>query len=342
MFKITKYNNLDDDKITIKNKISIGENASNIFLRYNKKEFVIQGPIMIAPFGVSQFGQNKYIDLSFVNIENDESIKKFHDAVSLINQFVLKHMRYKEKYYKKDFVNSIKKSDGIYPKRIRLSLDKACKVYNNYKQEIDIKQIKSRALLKTLINISHVWMNNGKFGIFWNILQIKHYGKLVLTEYEFIEDENPQILKIPVINETVIPRNSIPLPPPLPQVKQDLMKEKYIKYFKMLEMGVNSDAVKQKLVMDGHDPNIIDNPSCDTVCPKKNNKETTSLPSIKDKVNLLSELKSGIKLKNVIRILKPKSKINLKKKSENLTVPSLWEVRNCLNNLKKTNINLLK
>ena len=67
-----------------------------------------------------------------------------------------------------------KKSDGIYPKRIRLSLDKACKVYNNYKQEIDIKQIKSRALLKPLINISHVWMNNGKFGIFWNILQIKH------------------------------------------------------------------------------------------------------------------------------------------------------------------------
>ena len=250
-------------------------------------------------------------------------------------------MRYKEKYYKKDFINSIKKSDGIYPKRIRLSLDKECKVYNNYNQEIDIKQIKPRALLKTLINISHVWMNNGKFGIFWNILQIKHYGRLALTEYEFIDDENPQFLKIPIINETIISRNTIPPPPPLHNAKQDIIKEKYKKYFKMLEMGVNTDAVKQKLVMDGYDPNIIDNPSCDTVCPNLNVIEKSSLPSI-DTSNLLLELKSGIKLKNVKRELKPKSKINLKNKTGNLTVPSLWEVRNCLNNLKKTNINLLK
>ena len=64
--------------------------------------------------------------------------------------------------------------------------------------------------------------------------------------------------------------------------------------------------------------------------------------SINSKVNLLSELRSGIKLKNVKRVLKPKSEINLKKKEENLTVPSLWEVRDCLKNLKKTNINLLK
>jgi len=341
MFKVIKYNNLDDDKITLKKKISIGDNAYNIFLRYNNKEFVIQAPIMIAPFGISQFGQNKYIDLSFVNIDNDESIKTFYDSVCVINQFILKHMRYKEKYYKKDFVNSVKKSDGIYPKRIRLSLDKECKVYNNYNQEIDVKQIKPRALLKTLINISHVWINNGKFGIFWNILQIKYYGKLVLTEYEFIEDENPQFLKIPVINEDITPRNTIPPPPPppLPDIKQDIIKKKYMKYFKMLEMGVNSNAVKQKLVMDGHDPNIIDNPSCDTVCPKINSIETLSINS---KVNLLSELKSGIKLKNVKRVLKPKSKINLKNKTGNLTVPSLWEVRNCLKNLKKTNINLLK
>ena len=338
MFNVTKYNNLDINKITLKKKICVGDNCYNIFLRYNKKDMVIQAPIMIAPFGISQFGENKYIDLSFVNTENDESIKNFHDKIILINQFILKNMRYKERYYKKDFINSIKKSDGIYPKRIRLSLDKESKIYNNYNEHINIDKIKPRALLKTLINISHVWINNGKFGLFWNIVQMKHYGKLILTDYEFLEDETPQFLKIPDINKPVIKRDFIPPPPTLPNLK----KEKYVKYFKMLEMGVNSNAVKQKLVMDGHDPNIIDNPSCDTVCPKINNIKTTNTPVIIPKVNLLLELKSGIKLKNVKRVIKPKPEISLKKKSGNLTVPSLWEVRNCLQNLKKTNINLLK
>ena len=334
MFNVTKFDTLDVDKI----KISVGDNCYNIFLRYDKKDLVIQSPIMIAPFGISQFGQNKYIDLSFVNIDNDASIKNFHDKISFINQLILKHMRYKEKYFKKDFINSIKKSDGIYPKRMRLSLDKESKIYNSYNKQSDI-DIKPRALLKTLIHLSHVWVNNGKFGIFWNIVQMKHYGKLILTEYEFLEDETPQFLKIPDINKSVIKRDFIPPPPPpLP----NLNKVKYMRYFKMIEMGVDSNAVKQKLVMDGHDPNIIDNPSCDIVCPKNQDEKKKDELAMSQKVNLLSELTSGIKLKNVKKVTKPKLKKTLKNNNENLTVPSLWEVRNCLKNLKKTNINLLK
>ena len=78
---------------------------------------------MIAPFGINSFGNNNYIDLSFVNMKNDEEIKKFYDKIIEVNIYLLKHMRYKHKYYKKNFINSLKPKSGIYPERIRMSVD---------------------------------------------------------------------------------------------------------------------------------------------------------------------------------------------------------------------------
>ena len=324
MFYVLKPKTIKTELICFNKKVSINDNSYNIFISYkkndSKKDFILQTPIMITPFGISEFGSNKYIDLSFINMNEDDEIRYLYNKIKEINGHILKHMRYKHKCYKRNFINSIKQSSGIYPERIRLSINSQLKIYDKYNQLIDLDSIKSRTLTKALIHVSHIWLNNNKFGIFWNIVQLKTYGKLVLEEFQFLDEDCSQYtIKIPNIN-TIPP----PPPPPLPAPIQD---KKYEKYFKMLKMGINENAVKQKMVMDNVDPNILDNnPSCDILCIN-NNKNKKFVDS---KKNLLSEIKNGFKLKSFA-----KEKKNIKK--NNLLAPSLWEIKNKLKNLKKVN-----
>lgn len=326
MFYVLKPKTIKTELICFNKKVSINDNSYNIFISYKKKEskkdFILQTPIMITPFGVSEFGSNKYIDLSFINMNEDDDIRNLYNKIKEINSHILKHMRYKHKCYKRNFINSIKQSSGIYPERIRLSINSRLKIYDKYNQLIDLESIKSRILTKALIHVSHIWLNNNKFGIFWNIVQLKTYGKLVLEEFQFLDEDHSQYtIKIPNIN-TIPPAPPPPPPPPM-------QGKKYEKYFKMLKMGIKEDAVKQKMIMDNIDPNILDNnPSCDVICVNNNKKQITF-----NKNNLLSEISGGFKLKPV-KSNKIKHKV---KKDNNLLVPSLWEIKNKLKNLKKVN-----
>lgn len=342
MFTVLKSKEFDLKHLHLKKKISVNENSYNIFISYmeHPKELIIQTPIMITPFGISLFGNNKYIDLSFINKNNDEEINLFYEKISEINNHVLKHMRYKHKYFKKNFINSIKSSSGIYPERIRVSISDKIKCYDKYNNIDNLDNLNSRTLVKALIHVSHIWINNGKFGIYWNIVQLKTYGKLILEEFNFLEEDQPSYtIKIPKINNGELERggtmNVPPPPPPLPPPPPaPLINPIYEKYFKMLKMGISSEAVKQKILMDNLDPSIIDNnPSCDVIC---NASVQTRPPA--NNVNLLSEITKGVTLKS-----KNKRKYKLIPKKENksvLSVPSLWEIKNKLSSLKKTNIKL--
>ena len=149
MFTVLKSKDIDLKHLHLKKKISVNENSYNIFVSYKEhpKELIIQTPIMITPFGISLFGNNKYIDLSFINKNNDEEINLFYEKISEINNHVLKHMRYKHKYFKKNFINSIKRSSGIYPERIRVSISDKIKCYRNWlglmKGDLESKFIKN-------------------------------------------------------------------------------------------------------------------------------------------------------------------------------------------------------
>ena len=36
---------------------------------------------MITPFGISEFGSNKYIDLSFINMNEDDEIRYLYNKI---------------------------------------------------------------------------------------------------------------------------------------------------------------------------------------------------------------------------------------------------------------------
>ena len=168
MFYVLKPKTIKTELICFNKKVSINDNSYNIFISYkkndHKKDFILQTPIMITPFGISEFGSNKYIDLSFINMNEDDDIRNLYNKIKEINSHILKHMRYKHKCYKRNFINSIKQSSGIYPERIRLSINSRLKIYDKYNQLIDLESIKSRILTKALIHVSHIWLNNNKFG----------------------------------------------------------------------------------------------------------------------------------------------------------------------------------
>ncbi len=345
MFHILKSDKVIVDNIGFKNKISTNNNSYNIFMNYlhdtKRKDFIIQTPILLCMFGLSSFGNNKYLDLSFVNIDNDEKIRDMRDCINKINKHVLKHMRYKHKKYKSQFINSLKPNNGIYHERLRSSISDDILIFDKYNNKTTLDSIKSRTLVKALINVSHVWINNDKFGLYYNIVQLKTYGKLILNDYQFIDDDSdkPYVLEIPELNATANILNAPPPPPPPPPPPDNSLNPLYSKYFKMLSMGISTEAVKQKLLLDDLDPNIIDNnPSCDAISGDLIIKDDSDKDNKKDKPfskkpnNLLLELSKGVKLKKA-KIVKYKPKIE----KDNLLVPSLWEIKNKLNTLKKTN-----
>ena len=317
---VKKFKDINLNKIVFKKKVSTNLNNAKILIYHDDQSLIFQTPIMFSQYGYSIFGDSKYIDLSLVNLI------EFEDFLKKIKNLVLKHMRYKHKFYKKDFVDNIKGNKNNL--RIRLSVNKETKTFNNNKKEIDI-DIKSHSILKCLVSLSCIWINNGKFGIYYNIVQIKHYGNVILNEYEFLDDDQDEfVFKIPNLN---IDTDS----------DKPKIDEKYKKYFKMLELGINREAVKQKLLMDELDPTIIDADPCldiiQTLPPPPPPPPNLNIKNnIKKCDALFSVIKKGINLKKTVKIKhKP-----LPKKS-GVQVPTLWEVRNTLFNLKKTNIKLV-
>ena len=98
----------------------------------------------------------------------------------------------------------------MYPERIRMSVDNKFKIYDKY-NKISEDNINSRILCKSLIHLSHIWINNGNFGFYWNIIQIKTYGKFILEEFSFLDEEQDSYtINIPKINKPEL----IPPPPP--------------------------------------------------------------------------------------------------------------------------------
>ena len=55
-----------------------------------KKIFVIQTPKLYNYYGVNNKFKNKYIDLSFQNIENDDNIKDFLKILDKIHKLIKK------------------------------------------------------------------------------------------------------------------------------------------------------------------------------------------------------------------------------------------------------------
>jgi hypothetical protein len=278
---------------------------------------VFQTPIMFLPFGISNFNNKYYIDMSFMNQTKSKDIDQLKNFVIKINTY-FKNI----KCFKKcNYISSFKESDFFPPTlKLNYNLNNNIQVFNDDNINITEKitsepsLIKPKLFAKFIIQASNIWFNNGKYGIIWNICQIKLYNNLIYTpqSFSFIDDNDYQLK---VTN-----------------------KEKYSKYFDMLKKGVPLFAIKQKLIIDKLNPNIIDKPKDIVINNNSNNSNNSNninKTNIGDKSMILNSIvNKNFKLK--------KNNINTKDnkkmyKSKSLIVPSKLDIINAMNKLKNIN-----
>ena len=298
--KILKVNDITIDNIVLKKQICIGNNLYNIPIKYLVNNLIIQTPIIFIPFTINKYKGNNYLDISFLNSEIDKEMSLFKKFIIDFNKYIETIINKKNKNL--EFVNSIKKSNSIFPDRLRLSIDDNILVFNDKKQLINFDMIQPKIYSKLLISPLCIWKNNKQFGIKWYILQTKIYPKLILDCYSFIDDDEDTNKN----KETTINYKNHP---------------KYSKYFKMVSCGVPKDAVKHKMLIDNLDPNILDG--------NINNKSTI----INDCQNNLKDVLN----KNMCNLNRPKINLSeLINKNKELTKnksESLHDIKNNNNSM---------
>lgn len=290
---------------------------------------VFQTPIMFLPFGISKFNNKYYIDISFMNQTKTKDIEQFKIFVIKINN----HFKNVKCFKKYNYISSFKESDFFQPTlKLNYNLNNNIQVFNDDNINITEKIISEPSLIKPklfakfIIQASNIWFNNGKYGIIWNISQIKLYNNLIYTpqSFSFIDDnDNDNDNELKITN-----------------------KEKYTKYFDMLKKGVPLFAIKQKLIIDKLNPNIIDNPT-DFVINNSNNRNNrnnsnnsnsrnnSNSNSIDAKTMLFNSIvNKNFKLKKNNINTRDNKKIY---KSKSLIVPSKFDIINAKNNLKNIN-----
>ena len=104
-----------------------------------------------------------------------------------------------------------------------------------------------------------IWLNGNKYGIFWEVLQVKIYPKTVLNRYMFLDDCQPPS----IFSESSSDFVSTSSLESFKQIQKSQLQPhpKFSKYFDMLKKGVPKGAVRNKMLMENVDPNISHNKS---------------------------------------------------------------------------------
>ena len=270
------YNQIIDPKnINIKKKLKYSEHCTLIPIKYNNDDLIIQTPKMYIPFGEKFVYNNKnkkYVDISFLNIENDNNIKIFYNNLNIIFDKI-------NNFYKYDVDDIIKK----YNKNdlLRLKITKKILIYNQKRENID--KIINNTYGSFIIHLYGLWLMNDTLYFHWELLQCKLDIPIYLSEYSFIDDVKPIFNK----GKGKGKGKCVPPPPPPPLKIES-------KYDKMIKMGIPKDAVLQKMRLE-ETPRVINPLDLQNVKLKK----TIIKEKEKDKIDdmpYLAELLKRIKL----------------------------------------------
>ena len=194
-------NNFDINLLSIKKKLKYPNNFTFIPIKYNNNnDLVIQTPKLYSKYGINNKYEREFIDISFLNIENDTSIKKFID---ILDEIYLKiNKKYKANHFIKD------------KKYIRFKLSSNVIIYDNRKKKLT--NINGNTYGNYIIYLHGIWIKDNIISYEWILLQAKIYIPFYLTDYSFIEDIK-DIKDIKDNKQTKLRLNPPPPPPPLPK-----------------------------------------------------------------------------------------------------------------------------
>ena len=320
--KVLKSNNIVIDNILFKKRISVGTKIFKYPIKYLGDDLIIQTPILYLPFGIYKCGNKSYLNASFLNVTVDKEMAHYKQIIQKLNNKVISHISKINKDKKLEFVDSIKKSTELYPDRMRFNLQEDILIFSDKKKLLEFDYLKAKSYTKFLVSPMNIWLNESKYGITWQILQIKLYPQTILNTYSFIDDDEPK-------NEN--------------NINKYKSHPQYQKYFKMISCGVPKDAVKHKMIVDNLDPSVLDNNQNEasksiTNVTDTRNKLTNSLSNLfteKKKPTKQINIMEEIKLAKVQKQEKNKKILNNVKQINGYKPPSLNEIIDMKNKLNK-------
>ena len=284
-FLIKKSVEIIREQILIKKRISVGLNVFEYPISYMTRQCIIQTPIVYIPYSTYKTNNKISFDFNFLNLDVDKDMDELKIFVEDVNNIVLEKIKGEIKIIKsnlknkkrdnsknkkkqvtvrectfkpKEFISNIKINNSCIPSKpdkMRVTCYDNILAFDNNSSPISLDYLKAKSYLKLLLSPVKIWINKEKYGVLWEVLQIKIYPKATLNHYMFIDEDNR-----------------------ITTAKQDFITchPKYKKYFDMKKKGVPTQAVKNKMLMEGVDPELLDNPTKTIASIKDNSQQLSS------------------------------------------------------------------
>jgi hypothetical protein len=218
---IIRPNQINIDNLTYSEQRPFGDHAKIVYINQNGSPIIMQTPVMITPFGLSKFEDKekmdrvKYsIDLSFRNKDENKKIKDLFDVLKKIDDKVTTDASKKsQEWFKKKnlskevckelYVGSIKVSsdEDKYPPTFKLkvpfydqkfaiqsfNMDSGVLIEDSLETVLD-----KGSSVQAIAKLKGLWFAGSKFGLMWEVQQLKLKPKENLQSYAFIDsdDEN--------------------------------------------------------------------------------------------------------------------------------------------------------
>lgn len=195
-----------------------GDHAKIVYVNHDSNPVYIQTPFMKCPYGLGKYDdgeKTKYsLDLSFSGVEESNKISNLKEFLEKFDNKILddstKHSLewFKKKKQSRDvasalFSPSVKiatengEPTNKYPPTFKLKVPN----YNNsfkvqcfdetktkLEPEMDTLVTKGHSV-STIVKLSGIWFAGGKFGVSWELVQMKLTPKTAIQEYAF-QDES--------------------------------------------------------------------------------------------------------------------------------------------------------
>ena len=193
-----------------------------VWISYDNGPLIFQTPEMVAPFGISQWdndkgGKKTELALSFKGKESRPNLEKFYENLAAMDaKLVTEAFENSPSWFKKKTSEEVLKE--LYTPIIRHAKDKntgeitdkyaatfkatlpekdgkqTFEVYNQKKELIDLSDVELKgARVTALIQCLGIWIAGTKFGVSWKIVQMRVVPAKRLEGYSFkdldIEDK---------------------------------------------------------------------------------------------------------------------------------------------------------
>ena len=196
-----------------------GDHAKIIYVSHNSKPVIVQTPKMSCPYGLSRFDGGdtvKYtLDLSFRGRDENPKIEQFYDLLSEIDEKVLVDSSKNSQTWFKKKTQSKDVSEALFSPSIRVATengeptdkypptfkskvgnyDGKFKVlsFNDEKEPItdDLASVLNKGqTVRGIVKLSGIWFAGGKFGMTWELLQLKFTPRTSIENYSFVDEED--------------------------------------------------------------------------------------------------------------------------------------------------------